>query len=75
MTGIWHGITPNFVLWGMLNCFVIVVSEELVPLYEKFHARFPGLKETKGYGAFEMLRMFVLMNLIRIVDLFPNVGQ
>ncbi len=75
VTGIWHGITPNFVLWGMLNCFVIVVSEELAPLYEKFHNRFPGLKETKGYGAFEMLRMFILMNLIRIVDLFPNVGQ
>ena len=74
MTGIWHGITPNFLLWGMLNCFVIVVSEELTPLYEKFHNRF-GWKEKKWYGGFEMLRMFVLMNLIRIVDLFPDVGQ
>lgn len=75
VTGIWHGITPNFILWGMLNCFVIVVSEELVPLYEKFHSRFPGLKEKPAYGAFEMLRMFLLMNLIRIVDLFPDVSQ
>ena len=74
VTGIWHGITPNFVLWGMMNCFVIVVSEELNPLYEKFHNRF-GLKEKKWYGGFEMLRMFLLMNLIRIVDLFPNVGD
>lgn len=74
VTGIWHGLTPNFVLWGMMNCFVIVVSEELVPLYERFHNRF-GWKEKKWYGVFEMLRMFVLMNLIRIVDLFPNVGD
>ena len=74
VTGIWHGITPNFILWGLMNCFVIVVSEELNPLYEKFHNRF-GLKEKKWYGAFEMLRMFLLMNLIRIVDLFPNVGD
>lgn len=74
VTGIWHGITPNFVLWGMMNCFVIVVSEELQPLYEKFHNRF-GLKEKKWYGGFEILRMFILMNLIRIVDLFPNVGD
>ena len=74
VTGIWHGITPNFVLWGMMNCFVIVVSEELNPLYEKFHNRF-GWKEKKWYGAFEILRMFLLMNLIRIVDLFPNVGD
>ncbi len=75
VTGIWHGLTPNFLLWGMLNCFVIVVSEELVPLYEKFHSRFPGLKETKVYGGFEIARMFLLMNFIRIVDLFPNVGE
>ncbi len=74
VTGIWHGLTPNFVLWGMLNCFVIVVSEELVPLYDKFHGRF-HLKEKKWYGGFEMVRMFVLMNLIRIVDLFPKVGD
>ena len=73
VTGVWHGITPNFILWGLMNCFVIVVSEELAPLYEKFHNRF-GLKNRKWYGGFEILRMFVLMNLIRIVDLFPDVG-
>jgi len=73
-TGIWHGITPNFILWGMMNCVVIVASEELTPLYEKFHNRF-HLKEKKWYACFEMLRMFMLMNLIRIVDLFPNVGE
>ena len=74
VTGIWHGLTPNFVLWGMLNCFVIVVSEELNPLYGKFHSRL-GWKDKKWYGAFEILRMFVLMNMIRIVDLFPKVGD
>lgn len=73
-TGIWHGITPNFLLWGMLNCLVIVISEELTPLYQKFHSRFPW-KNKPWYGAFEMLRMFLLMNLIRIVDLFPNIGE
>lgn len=73
-TGIWHGITPNFLLWGIMNCTIIVLSEELTPLYEKFHSHF-GWKQKSWYGAFEMLRMFVLMNLIRIVDLFPNVGE
>lgn len=73
-TGIWHGITPNFLLWGMMNCTIIVLSEELTPLYERFHNRLHW-KQKSWYGAFEMLRMFVLMNLIRIVDLFPNVGE
>ena len=75
VTGIWHGLNLNFVVWGMLNCFFVVLSEECVPLYEKFHARFPGLKQTRGYGIFEMLRMFWLMNLIRACDLFPDVGE
>lgn len=74
VTGIWHGLTPNFVVWGMLNCFFIVLSEECAPLYEKFHNRF-HFKEKAWYGGFEMLRMFMLMNLIRVVDLFPNVGE
>lgn len=74
VTGIWHGITPNFILWGMMNCAFIILSQELSPLYAKFHARF-GLKGKRWYGAFEMLRMFFLMNFIRIVDLFPNVGE
>lgn len=73
-TGIWHGLTPNFLLWGMMNCTVIVLSEELKPLYEKFHSRFHW-KENRWYGGFEMARMFLLMNLIRIVDLFPDVGE
>ena len=74
VTGIWHGLTPNFIVWGMLNCFFIVLSEECSGLYEKFHGRF-HLKEKKWYGGFEILRMFILMNLIRIVDLFPRVGD
>ncbi|MBQ8833484.1 MAG: MBOAT family protein [Oscillospiraceae bacterium] len=74
VTGIWHGVTPNFLVWGLLNCAVIVISEELTPLYKKFHSRF-RLKEKKWYGGFEITRMFLLMNLIRACDLFPNVGD
>ena len=74
VTGIWHGLTPNFLVWGMLNCIVIVASEELSPLYAKFHGRF-HLNEKKWYDAFQMVRMFCLMNLIRACDLFPHVGE
>lgn len=74
VTGIWHGLSANFILWGMLNCFFIVLSEECQPLYAKFHGKF-HLKEKGWYGIFEMLRMFLLMNLIRACDLFPKVGD
>lgn len=71
-TGIWHGTTPNFLLWGMLNCGVILISQELAPVYAAFHRRF-GWKEKRWYGCFETVRTFLLMNLIRACDLFPNV--
>ena len=70
-TGLWHGLTPNFPLWGLLNWAVIVISQELSPLYRKFHSRFHW-KEKRWYGWFEVTRMFLLMNLIRVCDLFPD---
>lgn len=73
VTGIWHGLTSNFIVWGMLNCLIIVVSEELTPLYQRFHSRF-SLKNKKWYGGWEILRTFLLMNLVRACDLFPRVG-
>lgn len=73
-TGLWHGLTPNFLLWGFLNCAVIVLSEELTPVYRKIHSHFRW-KDKSWYGAFEMLRTFLMMNLIRSCDLFPNPGD
>lgn len=74
VTGIWHGLTPNFLVWGLLNCLVIAMSEELTPLYARFHNRF-SFKEKRWYGWFEVLRTFLLMNLIRTCDLFPSVME
>lgn len=70
-TGVWHGFNWNFIVWGMLNCVIIVASEELAPLYEKFHNK-THLKGRKGYTVFEIIRTFLMMSLIRITDLFGN---
>ncbi len=72
-TGVWHGFTPNFALWGLMNCVVILASEELQPLYSRFHGRF-RLKEKALYGVFERVRLFLLVSLMGVVDLFPDVG-
>ncbi len=74
VTGIWHGATLNFVVWGLLNCLVIVLSEELEPLYGKFHNRF-GWKKKGWYGCFEILRTFCLTCLIRVCIIFSDVGS
>ena len=71
-TGIWHGAAWNFVAWGLTNYVVIMVSQELEPLYAKFHARF-GWKGKAPYEAFQILRTVFLMSAIRMFDCYRDV--
>ena len=73
-TGVWHGSGWNYALWGLTNGVVIIISLTLKPLYERFHSRFPGLKEKKAYGAFEIVRTFLLMCLVRLWDCYAGPG-
>ena len=74
LTGLWHGAGWNFIVWGLLNCAVILVSQELEPLYRRFHARFPRLGTSRLYHDFAATRTFLLMGLIRSLDCYRNVG-
>ncbi len=74
-TGVWHGSDWNYALWGLTNGVVIIISLTLKPLYERFLSRFPRLKATKGYGAFEIVRTFLLMCLIRMWDIYATPGD
>ena len=71
-TGIWHGPAWNFVVWGLLNFLVIMVSQELEPLYSRFHNRF-HLKGRPWYSVFEIIRTILLMSMIRMLDCYRNV--
>lgn len=64
-TGIWHGASWNFIVWGLLNAVVILLSQECRPLYEKFHAHFPGIQKNMptvfsggAHGAFDVLTAY-----------------
>lgn len=75
LTGLWHGAGWNFIVWGLLNCAVILVSQELEPLYAKFRGKFPRLTGSRTYGKFMAVRTFLLMGLIRSLDCYADVGR
>ena len=75
LTGLWHGAGWNFIVWGLLNCAVILVSQEFEPLYGKFRAKFPRLTSSMPYGKFMAVRTFLLMGLIRSLDCYRDVGR
>ncbi|MBQ8417013.1 MAG: MBOAT family protein, partial [Clostridia bacterium] len=74
LTGLWHGAGWNFIVWGLLNCLVILVSRELEPIYRRFYKRFPTLSSSRLWGAWQAVRTFLLMGLIRSLDCYRNVG-
>jgi len=71
-TGLWHGAAWNFIVWGLANFVVIMISQELEPLYARFHKRF-GWKNKPLYGAFEIVRTMLLMSCIRMFDCYRDV--
>lgn len=71
-TGVWHGAAWNFIVWGLANYVIIMVSQELEPLYAKFHGKF-HLKDKPGYAMFEICRTIFIMSCIRLFDCYRNV--
>ncbi len=72
VTGVWHGASWNFIVWGLLNGVIIMISEELKPLYEKFHERF-HVRGNWFYEFFCMFRTFWLMSFLRSLDCYRDV--
>ena len=75
ITGIWHGNSWNFLVWGLLNGAVILLSEELSPLYRRFHARFPKLESIAIYKAFQIVRTVLLLSALRMFDCYATVPE
>lgn len=70
-TGLWHGAAWHFVVWGMANCVVLLLSQELSPLFQKFHARF-AFSNTRYWEWFMVVRTFLMMGMIRILDVYRS---
>lgn len=72
-TGIWHGPSWNFIVWGLLNFVVIMISQELEPCYKWFHAKVKLNVNSVGYRAFAIIRTVLLMSALRMLDCYRDV--
>lgn len=75
LTGVWHGAGWNFIVWGLLNGVIILISQELSPLWSRFEKAFPRLCASRGWNIWRMVRTFLLMGLIRSLDCYRDVGK
>lgn len=77
-TGIWHGASWNFILWGLFNGFFLLLGQEMEPLYRKFYARFPKLESSRLWTVFRVVRTFLFVSLLCMFDYYADaatVGQ
>ncbi|MCQ2080844.1 MAG: MBOAT family protein [Lachnospiraceae bacterium] len=71
-TGIWHGASWNFIVWGLGNFVVIMISQEFEPLYHRFHNKF-HLENNRPYQGFQVIRTVLLMSCLRTFDCYRDV--
>ncbi|NBJ92676.1 MBOAT family O-acyltransferase [Parablautia muri] len=60
LTGIWHGTGWNYVIWGIYNGTIIVISSFSSNLYKRVSMKLHIDTESTGYQRFQMLRTFVV---------------
>lgn len=75
LTGLWHGATWNFLLWGLLNGAAIVTSMLMEPLFKKWLAALHIRPDGRAWGVFGVIRTYSLLALIRVFVRTPSVGR
>ena len=68
VTGLWHGSSARYLLWGLCNGGVIVLSMLLEPCYQKVRQRLGIRGETMAWRLFQVVRTFSLLCLLRVFD-------
>ncbi|MCR5330065.1 MAG: MBOAT family protein [Lachnospiraceae bacterium] len=66
-TGIWHGASWNYVIWGLFNWAVLMTSETLEPKYRSFREKH-AFTSSKGWKLFQMCRTFLLISVMNVFD-------
>jgi len=75
LTGLWHGATWNFVLWGSLNGAAIAFSMLAEQRFAAWRDRLRIKPERLWWRALSVARTFALLSLIRVLIITQDVPQ
>ncbi len=74
-TGLWHGATWNFMVWGLCNGIFLLISQELCPCYHRWGQRFPRIAYSRWWRCLLCVGTFLTVGLFRTLDLNNSAGQ
>ena len=83
LVGIWHGLTGNYVLWGLYNGLILAMSALLEPLYKRTNDRLgERIVSSRAFYVWRVLRTFIIVNIgwyfdraLRAGDAFAMLGR
>ena len=70
-TGLWHGASWAYIVWGLVNGLFIILGLWLDPVYAACRAKLRINEDSRLWHAFQTLRTFVLVTFIKVL---PEVG-
>ena len=75
LVGLWHGATPNYIVWGLYNGLILAVSALLEPVYKGWNERHASLSASRGFHLFRILRTFLVVNIGWFFDRCARLGD
>lgn len=70
-TGLWHGASWAYILWGGINGFFIILTLWLEPVYTRVKSVLGIRESSRLWAAFQTVRTFILVTFIKVL---PEVG-
>lgn len=74
ITGIWHGASWNFVLWGIFHAIILIGSHILEPFFRRFSQRIRLDTENFGWYFIQMCRTYIICCVGRVFFRAPDVA-
>ncbi len=74
LTGLWHGASWTFVVWGWLNFVIIVFSMQAAPAYDWMKAKLHINDKGLFWRIVQVIRTILIVSLLRIFYCSPTVG-
>ena len=72
-TGMWHGSQNRYVVWGLFNCFFIILGTELEPVSQRIVEKYKLNEAGFMMRAYRVIKTFWLMSFLRIFDISKDV--
>jgi len=61
---VWHGLTGNYILWGLYNGLILAMSALLEPLYKRTNEHLgERIVSSRAFYVWRVLRTFVIVNI------------